>query len=90
MAGNANSGGWNRTPAQCSVCGAWCEGTRRAYRHCQQKGLQRVAGFIWRGHETPQRRLERRMAELRADPFAMREIHELAWVLAEWIGGEQC
>jgi hypothetical protein len=82
MAGNANSGGFRRTPAQCRVCGTWCEGTRRAYVHCQYPSRR---GFIWRFHESLERRYERCVREIREDAGAMREIRELAVALYDRI-----
>jgi hypothetical protein len=76
-----------RHVSACRVCGAACETVRGAYLHCQQRGRQRTPGYQWRGHETPERALERRMAEVRSDESAMNEIRAIVDALLDVMPG---
>lgn len=66
-----------RIASNCLLCGQPCHGRRAAYRHCQQRGRQRD-GYRWRGHETPDEALKRRMDAIRADPLEMALVEDLA------------
>ena len=47
-----------------------------------QVGLQRQAGYQWKGYESVERRYRRRAEEIRADAATMREVRALAaWLL---------
>jgi len=70
-------------PATCLVCGKLYPSSRAAYTCCQQAGLQRADGYVWRLHESAQRGYDRRIAEIRSDPAEMAEVTALAEVLLE-------
>ena len=81
--GDRHDTGRKPKPATCPVCGKLYPSSRAAHVCCQQRGLQRVDGYVWRNHESVQRAYGRRVAEIRSDPAEMAEVTALAEVLLE-------